>query len=1094
MLPKKAKQAISSTFPPHAQQQQHEYVSAQFQSHAAPGSPTRHLVQDSLHTGYRHSLSPTAGLTADMTRSERSAKAQAILLGNSPCTPADALLFKEHEHMHHSAVIPQPQPQQPQQQQQQHHSILLDRHDAATPEAVTPDSAGYDDDEHDDSSAQSSHLDSDEHDMSAVNSGDDHAEASQQRTSEQRAGAETPSELRKKKKKKPAKSSNAVLPEELQGHYVVTEYLGSGSYGHVYLANPTEAHPLLKAPSTSSSAGVAATPAAPGIPSQVAIKKIVHIFDNLTNAKRLLREIKILRMLSHSNIISFKGLLPPPTAQLDNFNDLSMVFEYVDTDLQKLIHSNQHFSNLHIQFFLYQLLCGLEYMHSGGVIHRDLKPANVLVNADCSLKICDFGLSRLTNNSRISASQRRAQAARAGSDQRPGDATRTNSMDLGYTQNSEANTPSKRSTPEQCSRSSTPASEGSRADSRTGATAELPSAPRPTRTMTKHVVTRWYRAPELILLSEQYSTAIDMWSLGCILAELLSMQQECQTSPADRQALFPGRSCFPLSAESPLAYADQLDQLNVIFDVLGTPHEADLTQVDNVTARNYIAALPKKRALDLAQKFRGSDPLAIDLLQKLLRFNPTTRFTATQALQHPYLAEMREGQTNPLFSMPSMAVGHEGWDFEDETLDEEKIRSLILEEIMLDNPALREKLQGDKMGQPPTAVPILKCVPTRPGSGGATSRSELPPLKPQPQHPVHAASSATIAASAAPVASAVASHLVSSSTQHGSLLHAPVRSASPTSATSSTSGYLSSSSSGVFTSPPSPTRVLSGSSSQSSSSLISVPSSGSISSSVSVSPEPPHTAQHHAMLPLPHPQHAQASSFLQPQSVLSHTIVPSAMFGSAPQIAPADLAAPPTPTMDDLAGSDHHTVSLMQPLPQQPLQHQQQQQLFQQSTGFPYSPVGPRPEITICITSCETPMPPRPHEQLDRMQQQLLQSAALMQQQQQQPVQQQSAFAPAQHSSLPFVKSAAGPVFDSMSTGMTPQTAHMSLAASSSLQSSTSAVLAFAPPPPTYVAGLTTTEALPAASVTVAAGVMPRVQRPKRRHDDAAALAATGHA
>ncbi len=68
------------------------------------------------------------------------------------------------------------------------------------------------------------------------------------------------------------------------------------------------------------------------------------------------------------------------------------------------------------------------------------------------------------------------------------------------------------------------------------------------------------------------------------------------------------------SSKSPLAYADQLDQLNVIFDVLGTPSEDDLSKVDNVTARNYITALPKKRPLNLAQKFPGTDPQAIYLL------------------------------------------------------------------------------------------------------------------------------------------------------------------------------------------------------------------------------------------------------------------------------------------------------------------------------------------------------------------------------------------------------------------------------------------------------------------------------------------------
>ena len=153
-----------------------------------------------------------------------------------------------------------------------------------------------------------------------------------------------------------------ITTAELHGRYTLVRYLGSGSYGHVHVArDPTG--------------------------KEVAIKKIVNIFDNLTNAKRLLREIKILRMLQHVNVISLREILPPvdPT----RFDDLLIVFEFVETDLQKLIHSDQPFSNDHVQYFLYQLLCGVKYIHSGHIIHRDLKPANVLVNSDCSLKICE---------------------------------------------------------------------------------------------------------------------------------------------------------------------------------------------------------------------------------------------------------------------------------------------------------------------------------------------------------------------------------------------------------------------------------------------------------------------------------------------------------------------------------------------------------------------------------------------------------------------------------------------------------------------------------------------------------------------------------
>lgn len=69
------------------------------------------------------------------------------------------------------------------------------------------------------------------------------------------------------------------------------------------------------------------------------------------------------------------------------------------------------------------------------------------------------------------------------------------------------------------------------------------------REMTGHVVTRWYRAPELILLEKDYGEAIDVWALGCIFAELLTMMKENVSNHTERHALFPGKSCFPLSPE-----------------------------------------------------------------------------------------------------------------------------------------------------------------------------------------------------------------------------------------------------------------------------------------------------------------------------------------------------------------------------------------------------------------------------------------------------------------------------------------------------------------------------------------------------------------
>ena len=123
----------------------------------------------------------------------------------------------------------------------------------------------------------------------------------------------------------------------------------------------------------------------------VAIKRIVGPFDQEVDAVRLFREIHILRRLrtlgKNDCIVPLLDVVQPPTDDLNDFHDLYLVFDYVDTDLYKLIMSPQYLTTEHIQTFLYQMLIGLKYIHSGNVIHRDLKPANILLNEDCSLKV-----------------------------------------------------------------------------------------------------------------------------------------------------------------------------------------------------------------------------------------------------------------------------------------------------------------------------------------------------------------------------------------------------------------------------------------------------------------------------------------------------------------------------------------------------------------------------------------------------------------------------------------------------------------------------------------------------------------------------------
>jgi len=124
----------------------------------------------------------------------------------------------------------------------------------------------------------------------------------------------------------------------------------------------------------------------------VAIKKIDKAFEHKIFAKRTLRELRLLKLLKHENIINIETIILPKSRE--EFEDVYVVSEMMDTDLTSIIKSDQPLTEEHYKFFLYQLLRGLKYIHSAKIVHRDLKPRNLLVNSNCDLKICDFGLAR----------------------------------------------------------------------------------------------------------------------------------------------------------------------------------------------------------------------------------------------------------------------------------------------------------------------------------------------------------------------------------------------------------------------------------------------------------------------------------------------------------------------------------------------------------------------------------------------------------------------------------------------------------------------------------------------------------------------------
>lgn len=145
--------------------------------------------------------------------------------------------------------------------------------------------------------------------------------------------------------------------------------------------------------------------------------------------------------------------------------------------------------------------------------------------------------------------------------------------------------------------------------------------------LTEYVATRWYRAPEIMLNSKGYTKSIDIWSVGCILAEMLS-----------NRPIFPGKH--------------YLDQLNHILGVLGSPTAEDLECIINDKARGYLQSLPFKPKVPWTKMFPHADLKALDLLDKMLTFNPHNRIGVEDALAHPYLEQYYDPADEPVAEEP----------------------------------------------------------------------------------------------------------------------------------------------------------------------------------------------------------------------------------------------------------------------------------------------------------------------------------------------------------------------------------------------------------------------------------------------------------
>ncbi|RYP73268.1 hypothetical protein DL771_003697 [Monosporascus sp. 5C6A] len=279
----------------------------------------------------------------------------------------------------------------------------------------------------------------------------------------------------------------------------------------------------------------------------VALKKIIMHNEKDGFPITALREIKLLKLLSHKNILRLEEMAVEHHSKMTDKRKrpiMYMVFPYMDHDLSGLLDNpSVHFTVPQIKCYLMQLLEGLRYLHDSHILHRDMKAANLLINNRGILQIADFGLARHYDGP-------------------------------------------------------IPKAGGGGGEGK--------------REYTSLVVTRWYRPPELLLNLKKYTTAIDMWGVGCVFGEMLLGK--------------------PI-----LAGESDKHQLEIIFDLVGSPTEQNMPGWKQLPGAEGLT--PRPRPASLSQRFREHGQLAINLLKELLTLDWRKRINAIDALEHPYFKE-----------------------------------------------------------------------------------------------------------------------------------------------------------------------------------------------------------------------------------------------------------------------------------------------------------------------------------------------------------------------------------------------------------------------------------------------------------------------
>jgi mitogen-activated protein kinase 1/3 len=173
--------------------------------------------------------------------------------------------------------------------------------------------------------------------------------------------------------------------------------------------------------------------------------------------------------------------------------------------------------------------------------------------------------------------------------------------------------------------------------------------------LTEYVATRWYHALEVLLNYETYGPAMDMWSVGCILAELIL-----------RKPVFPGTST--------------MNQLQLINEIIGSPTESDLEQCKNQKAKRFMESLPSHPKVPMPDIFPTGDPDEVDLVGRMLTWDPRVRITVEDALEHPFLAQLHDPYDEPVtFPLPD-------FEFERQDITLGELRMSMWQEVLRFHP------------------------------------------------------------------------------------------------------------------------------------------------------------------------------------------------------------------------------------------------------------------------------------------------------------------------------------------------------------------------------------------------------------------------